>query len=88
MPIEKLQYKYFCTTLSTDVLFDMKIFSSSPYATFNPKEWDSLSRANFKFSDTPIKIKNKSSCNYKSLKSAKILQKNNELFKHIQLALI
>ena len=65
----------------------MKIFSSSPYATFNPKEWNSLSRTNFKFSDAPIKIKKNSSSTYKSVKSTKILQKNNELFKQIQLAL-
>ena len=34
----------------------MKIFSSSPYATFNSKEWNSLSRINNRFSDNPIKI--------------------------------
>ena len=66
----------------------MKIFSSSPYAAFNPKEWDSLSRANHKFSDTPIKIQKKYFCNFRDIKSTKIAKENNALPKQIQLALI
>ena len=73
--------------ISTDVLSDMKTLSSSPYATFNPKEWDLLSRANQRFSSNPIKIKKKFFSNFKNVKSTKILQENNELPKQMQLAL-
>ena len=66
----------------------MKICSSSPYATFNPTEWNSLSRINYKFSDTPIKIKKKFFCDFKSKKNTKVVQENNDLPKQIQLALI
>ena len=64
----------------------MKIFSSSPYATFNPKEWNSLSRTNYKFTDTPIKIKKKYFSTFKNIKSPKKAQKNNDLPKQMQLA--
>ena len=68
----------------------MKILSSSPYATFNPKEWNSISRANCRFSSTPIKIKKKFFSNYKNVKSTKNIQENiqenNKLPKQIQLA--
>tara|TARA_Y100000739_G_scaffold131847_1_gene113626 strand:+ start:332 stop:532 length:201 start_codon:yes stop_codon:yes gene_type:complete len=64
----------------------MKILSSSPYATFNPKEWDSLSRANSRFSSNPIKIKKKFFSTLKNVKSTKNIQDNNELPKQIQLA--
>ena len=66
----------------------MKIFSSSPYATFNPKEWNSLSRTNHKFTDTPIKIKKRYFNDLKIIKSKQILQGNNALPQQIQLALI
>ena len=64
----------------------MKIFSSSPYATFNPKEWNSLSRTNHKFSDTPIKIKKKYFSTFKKIKSANKAIENNDSPKQIQLA--
>ena len=64
----------------------MKIFSSSPYATFNPKEWDSLSRTNYEYSDTPIKIKKKYFSTFKNTKSPKKAIENNDLPKQIQLA--
>ena len=87
--IEELVAKqYFCTIISTDVLLVMKIFSSSPYATFNPKEWNSLSRANHKFSDTPIKIQKRYFSSFKNIKSTKIPQENNVVPKQIQLAFI
>ncbi len=63
----------------------MKILSSSPYATFNPKEWNSLSRINCRFSTTPIKIKKEFCSNLKNVKTTKNLQKNNKLPKQIQL---
>ena len=64
----------------------MKIFSSSPYATFNTKEWNSLSRTNYKFSDTPIKIKKKYFNTFKNIKSPKKAIENDDLPKQIQLA--
>ena len=64
----------------------MKILSSSPYATFNPKEWNSLSRANYKFSDTPIKIKKRYFSTFKNIKSPKKVLENNDSPKQIQLA--
>ena len=64
----------------------MKILSSSPYATFNPKEWNSFSRTNSRFSNTPIKIKKKFFSNLKNVKNTKNLQENNKLPKQIQLA--
>ena len=67
-------------------LLEMKILSSSPYATFDPKEWNALSKANCRFSSTPVKIKKKFFSNFKNLKSTKNIQKNNELPKQIQLA--
>ena len=64
----------------------MKIFSSSPYATFNPKEWNSLSRTNYEFSYTPIKIKKRYFSTLKHIKSPKKARDNNDLPKQIQLA--
>ena len=64
----------------------MKVFSSSPYATFNPKEWNALSRTNHKFSNTPIKIEKKYFGPFKNTKSIKIEQKNNDKDMQIQLA--
>ena len=65
----------------------MKIFSSSPYATFNSKEWNTLSRSKNKFSDTPIKIKKSYFVsNFKKVKSKKIQQENNDYSKQMQLA--
>ncbi len=64
----------------------MKILSSSPYATFNPKEWNSISRAKCRFSSTPIKIKKKFFSDFKNVKTTKNIKANNELPKQIQLA--
>ena len=65
----------------------MKIFCSSPYATFNPKEWNSLSNTNQKFSNTPIKIKKIYFSTFKNIKSTKSEQENNDFPKQIQLTL-
>jgi len=35
----------------------MKVISSSPYAPFNSKEWNSLISKNAKFENTPIRFK-------------------------------
>ena len=64
----------------------MKIFSSSPYASFNPKEWDSLSRINQKFSDTQIRITKRNIMSFKNMKSTKGAEENNDIPKQIQLA--
>ena len=64
----------------------MKIFSSSPYATFNPKEWNSLTKTNHKFSNTPIKIKKRYLNTFKNIKSNKIAREKNDLPQQIQLA--
>ena len=64
----------------------MKIFTSSPYATFNPKEWNSLSKTNYKFSNTPIKIKKRYFSTFKNINSPKKVLENNDLPKQIQLA--
>ena len=66
----------------------MKIPLSSPYATFNPKEWNSLSRLNNNFSSNPIKVKKNYFCTLRKIKSSKATQSNNELPKHIQLAIV
>ena len=65
----------------------MKIYSSSPYATFNPKEWFTLSKTNNKFSDTPIKIKKSHFNTFKNINSYKIKQENKDQSKQMQLAL-
>ena len=64
----------------------MKIISSSPYAAFNPKEWNSFSRTNYVFSRTPIKIKKKYFNTFKKTKPNKIVQEKIASPKHLQLA--
>ena len=65
----------------------MKIFSSSPYATFNPKEWNSLVSKSDKYEDAPIKIQKKYFRNLKieNIVTTKILQEKNESHKQMQL---
>ena len=67
----------------------MKVISSSPYATFNSKEWNSLISKNVKFENIPIKIQKKF---YKTFAQKKIdkdelLQEKNELHQQMQLVL-
>ena len=66
----------------------MKIFSSSPYAAFNPKEWNTLPRTNNKFSNAPIKIKKSYFGTFKNTKSNKTPQENNHQSKQMKLAFI
>ena len=65
----------------------MKVISSSPYATFNSKEWNSLIRKNAKFENTPIKIQKKIYRTFTLKKNEKdeILQEKYELHKQMQL---
>ena len=65
----------------------MKVISSSPYAPFNSKEWNSLISKNEKFENTPIKIQKK---NYRTFTSTKIekdelLKEKNELHQQMKL---
>ena len=65
----------------------MKVISSSPYATFNSKEWNSAISKNAKFENTPIKIQKKFYRTFilKKIKKDKLLQKKNELHQQMQL---
>ena len=65
----------------------MKVISSSPYAPFNPKEWNSLISKNAKFENTPIKIKKKfyRTFTLKKIEKDELLQEKNELHQQMQL---
>ena len=65
----------------------MKVISSSPYATFNSKEWNSLVSKNVKFENTPIKIQKKfyRTFSLKKIEKDKLLQEKNELHQQMQL---
>ena len=65
----------------------MKVISSSPYAPFNTKEWNSLISKNEKFENTPIKIKKKfySTFTLKKIEKNKLLKEKNELHQQMQL---
>ena len=62
----------------------MKVISSSPYAPFNSKEWNSLISKNAKFENTPIKIQKKFYRTF-TLKKDEILQEKYELHEQMQL---
>ncbi len=64
----------------------MKIFSSSPYAAFNPKDWNTLPRTNNKFSNVPIKIKKSYFSTFKKIESSQIQEENNHQSKQMKLA--
>ena len=65
----------------------MKVISSSPYAPFNSKEWNSLVSKNTKFENTPIKIHKKiyKTFNLKKIEKDELLQEKNELHHQMQL---
>ena len=65
----------------------MKVISSSPYAPFNSKEWNSLISKNAKFENTPIKIQKRfyRTFTLKKIKNADLLQKKNDLPQQMQL---
>ena len=65
----------------------MKVISSSPYAPFNSKEWNSLISKNAKLENTPIKIQKKfyKSFTLKKIEKDDLSQKNNELHQQMQL---
>ena len=65
----------------------MKVISSSPYAPFNTKEWNSLVSKNEKFENTPIKIQKKFYGTFTSKKIVKneLLKEKNVLHQQMQL---
>ena len=65
----------------------MKVISSSPYAIFNPKEWNSLVSKSEKFENTPIKIQKKiyRTFTLKKIEKGELLQEKNELHQQMQL---
>ncbi len=66
---------------------NMKVISSSPYAPFNSKEWNSLISKNEKFENTPIKIKKNfySTFTLKKIEKNELLQEKNRLHQQMQL---
>ena len=70
--------------------YDMQVISSSPYATFNSKEWNSLISKNAKFENTPTKIKKKfyRTFTLKKIKKDELLQEKNELHQQMQLVFV
>ena len=65
----------------------MKVISSSPYAPFNLKEWNSLISKNVKFENTPIKIQKKfyRTFNLKKIQKDELLKEKHELHQQMQL---
>jgi len=65
----------------------MKVISSSPYALFNSKEWNSLVSQNEKYENTPMKIQKKfyRTFSLKKIQKDKLLQERNELHQQMQL---
>ena len=66
----------------------MKVIPSSPYSTFNSKEWNYLISKNAKFENTPIKIQKKfyRTFNRKKIEKDELLKGKNELHQQMQLA--
>ena len=65
----------------------MKVISSSPYAPFNSKEWNSLIIKNAKCENTPIKIQKKfyRTFTLKKIEKDELLQDKSELHQQMQL---
>ncbi len=65
----------------------MKVISSSPYAPFNSKEWNSLISKNARFENAPIKIQKKfyRTFTLKKIEKDELLQDNNDLHQQMQL---
>ena len=67
----------------------MKVISSSPYAPFNSKEWNSLISKNAKFENTPIKIKKVyRTFTLKKIEKDELLQERNELHQQMKLVFL
>ena len=65
----------------------MKVISSSPYAPFNSKDWNSLISKNAKFENSSIKIQKKfyRTFTQKKIEKDELLQEKNELHHQMQL---
>jgi hypothetical protein len=65
----------------------MKVISSSPYATFNSKEWNSLTSKNAKFENTPIKIQKRfyRTFTLKKIENDDLSQEKNDLHQQMQI---
>ena len=65
----------------------MKVISSSPYAPFNSKEWNSLISKNSKFENTPIKIQKRfyRTFTLKKIENDDLLREKNDLHQQMQL---
>jgi len=65
----------------------VEILSSSPYATFNSKEWNSLVSKREKFINSPIKVQKKYFRTFtcKNIEKTKGPQEKSELHKQMQL---
>ena len=65
----------------------MKVISSSPYAPFNSKEWNSQTSKNAKYENTPIKIQKKfyRTFTLKNIEKDERFQEKNELHQQMQL---
>ena len=65
----------------------MKVISSSPYAPFNSKEWNSLISKNAKFENTPIKIQKRCYRTFtlKKTEKDKLLQEKSDWPQQMQL---
>ena len=65
----------------------MNVISSSPYAPFNSKEWNSLISKNAKFENTPIKIQKRFYRTFalKKIENDDLLQEKNDLHEQMQL---
>ena len=65
----------------------MHVISSSPYAPFNSKEWNSLITKNAKFENTPIKIKKQfyRTFTLKKIEKDELLEEKNELHQQMHL---
>ena len=84
---ELLRYGKFVLLLVQMYYLIMKVISSSPYAPFNSKEWNSLVSKNEKFKNTPIKIQKKfcRTFTFKKIEKDEFLQNSNELPQQMQL---
>ena len=65
----------------------MEILSSSPYASFNSKEWNSLVSKREKFMNSPVKVQKKylRDFTFKKIEKTKALQEKSALHKQMQL---
>jgi len=82
-----LHYSKIVLILVQMYYLNMKVISSSPYAPFNSKEWNSLISENVKFENTPIKIQKKFYRTFALKKTEKdeLLQEKNALHQQMQL---